>query len=443
MSIKSWIEGGVIGFVVALNIAIGFFQEAAAEKTMASLRALASPTAHVIRAGEMVTVPSSELVPGDIVELASGDQVPADLRLFEASNLEADEALLTGEAMPVSKLPKQVLYDPDTPVGDRINLAYMSSTITKGRGTGVVVTTGMQTEIGLLAGALQGPSKRSKLRQVKEASYGKKVQTAARVGVGALWDKVAAFLGLTGGTPLQRKLSVLAIALFCIAVIFAIICFAANNWTDNEVILYAVATGVAMIPASLPAVLAITMAKGAQAMTTRGVIVRKASAIEALGAVTDICSDKTGTLTQGRMIVKQVWLPAEGVISVADSEAVFDPRSGRVSKHVGVQPKDLDLNKPPQGSEHVPLDQDFRAANQTKKNATTDFLNVYVCFAGDGHGEGLWRTPVLTLYYAVCPSATMQRYSRIRRRTSGLHTVTLPNARSRPSLTALAGASPR
>lgn len=380
MSIKSWIEGGVIGAVVGLNVAIGFIQEAAAEKTMASLRALASPTAHVIRAGELLTVPSGELVPGDIVELATGDQVPADMRLVDVSQLETDEALLTGEAMPVSKKPDKLLFDPATPVGDRVNVAYMSSTVTKGRGVGVVTTTGMQTEIGQLAEALQGPSRRSKLREVKEASYGKKVQTAAKLGAGVIWQKVAAFLGLTGGTPLQQKLSVLALLLFLIAIIFALICFAANNWHDNEVILYAVATGVAMIPASLPAVLAITMAKGAQAMTKRCVIVRKASAIEALGAVTDICSDKTGTLTQGRMIVKQVWLPSEGIWTVTDSSSVFNPASGRVSRVAGAQPKEVvnmeNVESATSHSEDVLVGKEFRVQNQGKDGPLLNFLNV-------------------------------------------------------------------
>ena len=136
-AIQSWIEGGVITFVILLNIVVGFFQEFSAEKTLNSIRALGSPTARVIREGKSEVVPTKELVPGDIVELTTGASVPADLRLVEAVNLETDEALLTGESLPVAKNSHQT-FEKDIGAGDRLNVAFSSSTVTKGRGRGVV-----------------------------------------------------------------------------------------------------------------------------------------------------------------------------------------------------------------------------------------------------------------------------------------------------------------
>jgi P-type E1-E2 ATPase len=136
-AIKSWIEGGVITFVILLNIVVGFFQEFSAEKTLNSIRALGSPTARVIRGGESEVIPTKLLVPGDIVELTTGTSVPADIRLIEAVNLETDEALLTGESLPVAKDPHRT-FDADVGAGDRLNLVFSSSNVTKGRGRGVV-----------------------------------------------------------------------------------------------------------------------------------------------------------------------------------------------------------------------------------------------------------------------------------------------------------------
>lgn len=174
--IKSWIEGGVVAAVIALNIVVGFWQEFNAEKTMDSLKSLSSPTASAIRASENITVATVEIVPGDMVELKTGDTVPADLRydltmflrrltfltsarLIEAVNFETDEALLTGESLPVRKDPLLVLDD-ETGPGDRLNVAYSSSTVTKGRARGVVFATGLNTEIGAIAAALRATDSR-------------------------------------------------------------------------------------------------------------------------------------------------------------------------------------------------------------------------------------------------------------------------------------------
>ncbi len=363
-----------------INIVVGYFQELSAEKTMSSLRSLASPTARVIRNGQGVTIPSIEVVPGDICELVTGDTVPADLRLIEGMNLECDEALLTGESLPVAKEHARV-FPEDTSVGDRVNMAFMSSNVSRGRGVGIVVATGMTTEIGKIAQALQGSEKSRKIRKVKENSYGKKLpHRYVQAGALTVWDQIATFLGLNHGTPLQRKLSLLAVILFGVAVLFAIICFLANNWTDRQVIIYAVATGISMIPASLTAVLSITMAMGARAMTRRNVIVRRLDALEALGAVTDICSDKTGTLTQGRMIVKRAWVPGSGTYLVGETEAAFNPTEGEVSK-TNVQPKDLakgekDSQSDNTASEEVVANAELGNSKINDDEAFTNFLNV-------------------------------------------------------------------
>ncbi|TKX18796.1 sodium transport ATPase [Elsinoe australis] len=329
-AIRSWIEGGVVAFVIFLNIVVGFYQEFNAEKTMASLQSLSSPTATVVRDGNSAVLPAVDIVPGDLVELKLGDTVPADIRLLESINLETDEALLTGESLPVAK-DEEITFDAETGPGDRLNVAFASSTISKGRGRGVVISTGMQTEIGLIAAALR--KKDSRRRPVKRREDGtahpfRHAQSWSLTGV----DAIGRFLGVNVGTPLQKKLSRLALLLFGIAVICAIIVLAANNFSNNtEVIIYAVATGLSMLPASLIVVLTITMAVGTKRMVERHVIVRKMNALEALGGVTDICSDKTGTLTQGRMVAKACWVPASGSYRVGNSNEPFDPTVGDLS----------------------------------------------------------------------------------------------------------------
>ncbi|CAG7919582.1 unnamed protein product [Penicillium olsonii] len=328
--IQSWIEGGFIAAVIGLNIVVGVYQDYAAEKTMDSLRSLSSPTGVVSRDGKTSTVAANEIVPGDMVELKVGDTVPADVRLVEAFNFETDEALLTGESLPVQKEAESI-FDVETGPGDRLNIAYSSSTVTRGRARGVVVGTGMRTEIGAIAQALRGTD--SKRRPVKRGPEG---ETKKRWYVQA-WtltttDAIGRFLGTNVGTPLQRKLSKLALLLFAIAVIFAIVVAGSNNWRgDSEVIIYAVATGLAMIPACLVVVLTITMAVGTKQMVQRNVIVRKLDSLEALGAVTNICSDKTGTLTQGRMVAKRAWIPSLGTYSVGASNEPLNPRDGDLS----------------------------------------------------------------------------------------------------------------
>ena len=274
--IGSYIEGGVITGVITVNITVGFYQEFQAAKTMDSLKSLSSPTATAVRDGESVSIPTKEMVPGDLVEMKTGDTIPADVRLLEAVNFETDEALLTGESLPVRKVVDDVFED-DTGPGDRLNVAYSSSTVTKGRATGICFATGMYTEIGTIAAALRKTD--SKVRKVKRKEDGTaKPHRYMQAAILTCSDAVGHFLGVNVGTPLQKKLSRLAVLLFCIAVVFAIVVLAANDFkSDQEVIIYAVATGLSMIPAALVVVLTITMAAGTKRMVERHVIVRKYS----------------------------------------------------------------------------------------------------------------------------------------------------------------------
>jgi Na+-exporting ATPase len=296
---------------------------------MDSLRSLSSPTARVIRKGQQVTIPSGEIVPGDIIEIKTGDTLPADIRVFDAVNFETDEALLTGESLPVRKL-EEATFPEKTGPGDRLNIAYSSSNVTKGRAKGIVFATGTFTEIGAIAAQLR--ETKSKVRPVKRKPGGKaKPHRYLEAYTLTFTDAIGRFLGVNVGTPLQRKLSKLAILLFGIAVLCAIIVLAANKFNaTQEVIIYAVATGLSMIPASLVVVLTITMAAGTKSMVTRNVIVRSLKSLEALGGVTDICSDKTGTLTQGKMIARGAWIPGVGTYTIEDSTAPQDPTAGSV-----------------------------------------------------------------------------------------------------------------
>ncbi|RVD87045.1 uncharacterized protein DFL_005294 [Arthrobotrys flagrans] len=334
---KDWIEAGVITGVIVLNVSVGFYQEYNAEKTMESLKSLSSPIAAVIRDGNLVYIPSMEVVPGDIIELKTGDVVPADIRMIpETLNFEADEALLTGESLPVAKSASTVL-DAEVGLGDRINLAFSSTTVTKGRGRGIVIGTGMETAIGAIALSLQGKKQRKPNRSLSRKKHGP--LQPAKGAILRTWDAVGKFLGLTVGTPLQKKLAKLAYFLFGCAVILAIIVFGANKFNiPHEVVIYAISLAIAIIPESLLAVLTITFSVGMRRMVQRKVIVRKLDSLESLGGVTNISSDKTGTITQGKMITRKFWIPSLGVYSVENTAEASDPTSGDI-RHESEAPR--------------------------------------------------------------------------------------------------------
>lgn len=313
--IDDYIEGGVITAVILLNIIVGFVQDYRAEMTILSLHQLSAPVCKVIRSGRVASVKAESLVVGDIVRLAVGDIVPADLRLFEGMNASIDEALLTGESLPVLKAPNVTLTASDIPIGDRINMVYSGCSTTQGRATGMVVATGMGTEVGKIARLLQDQD------SVGDGSPLGRVLPRAK-------SSFTKILGLAG-TPMQIKLSKFALLLFALAILLAIIVFSVNSWNvEGEVLIYGICVAVAVIPESLIAVLTITIAVGTKAMAKGNVIVRKLECLEAVGGVTNICSDKTGTLTQGKMITRSAWIPGAGTLAVHQTVDPYDPTSG-------------------------------------------------------------------------------------------------------------------
>ncbi len=264
-------DAALIVVIVILNSVLGFVQEYRAEKSLQALKALAAPKAHVVRGGEALAIASRELVPGDVVLLAAGDKVPADVRLFEVASLRTNEASLTGESTPVSKattpLPREAF------LGDRRNMAFMGTTVDGGRGKALVVETGMRTELGKIAGMVQQETK-------EETPLQKQLDRLGR----------------------QIGLAILGIA----AVIFFMGLFIESDPVGHIELLFLTAVGlaVAAIPEGLPAVVTISLALGLQRMIRRHALIRKLPAVEALGAATVICSDKTGTLTKGEMNVR-------------------------------------------------------------------------------------------------------------------------------------------
>ncbi|CAO1636061.1 unnamed protein product [Parajaminaea phylloscopi] len=314
--VQDWVEGAVVLAVIVTNIVIGFTQEWKAERTMASLRSLSSPTANVYRNGELCVLQSSDIVIGDVVSFRTGDLLPADVRLITHTNLETSEAALTGESLPVAKI-VDPLFDPALALGpaDRINLAYASTMVTKGRGTGLVIATASRTQIGKIAEEMAS----------KQSTDGTFLARA--------WNKIAILLGIRNGTPLQIKLNKFAYVLLGLAVLCAIIVFSVAEFQlDADILLYAIALGIGVIPESLIPVLTITFSVGAKRMAEAGVVIRRIEALEALGGVTNICSDKTGTLTQGKMVVRKCWIPdlspaLDGhSYAIEEASQAFEPR---------------------------------------------------------------------------------------------------------------------
>lgn len=261
-------EALIIFLVIILNASIGIFQESKAEKSLEALKNLSSPKALVKRDNEIIEINSEDLVVGDIVILETGRIIPADLRLIESVNLKIDESTLTGESIPIDKNSNETYEDINLPLGDKKNLAFMSTTVIYGRGTGIVVETGMNTEIG----------------------------------------KIASFLdnSQTELTPLQKKLNNLGKQLGILTIAISIIIMVIGLIQGNdlfEIFLTSISLAVAAIPEGLPTIIAMVLAIGVQKMIKKNAIVRKLSAVETLGSVNIICSDKTGTLTVNKMTV--------------------------------------------------------------------------------------------------------------------------------------------
>jgi P-type Ca2+ transporter type 2C len=253
--------------IVIVNAVLGFRQEYQAEQAMAALKKMAVPTVRVRREGHVLEISARELVPGDIVLLETGNLVPADCRLIESVNLRVEEAALTGESVPVEK-DADFTSTSSLPIGDRINMIFMGTVITYGRGVGVVVKTGMETELGNIATLIQATGQEA--------------------------------------TPLQRRLDQLGKGLALAALGLVAVVFILGLIRGEEIrllLLTSISMAVAAVPEGLPAVVTIALALGAQRMLKRRALIRKLPAVEGLGSVTVICSDKTGTLTENRMTV--------------------------------------------------------------------------------------------------------------------------------------------
>ena len=284
------VDAVAIMVIVVLNAIVGVIQESKAEQALAALQKMAAPNAQVIRDGHQITIPSRELVPGDIVLIEAGNYIPADMRLIESYNLKVEEASLTGESVPVDK-DASVVLDKEIPIGDKKNSVFMSTVATYGRGKGVVTGTGMKTEIGLIAEMIQSyEGEQTPLQQKLD-------QLAKVLGIVCLSICGLIFIyGLIRDTHFSTIFNEGLLTYF-------------NNEKKDIIGLFmtAVSLAIAAVPEGLPAVVTICLALGMQRMIKKHALIRKLPAVETLGCATVICSDKTGTLTQNQMTIVQLW----------------------------------------------------------------------------------------------------------------------------------------
>ncbi|MCW5887281.1 MAG: cation-translocating P-type ATPase [Anaerolineales bacterium] len=300
-----WVEAAAVMAIVVLNAGFGIVQERRAEQALAALRQLASPEAHVLRDGRRIDIPSYEVVPGDVVFLEAGNYIPADVRLVEAINLRVEEAALTGESVPVEKTAGR-LEKTDVGLGDRINTTFLGTLVSYGRGSGIVVNTGMRTQVGLIAEMLQSVQHEQ--------------------------------------TPLQRRLEELGRWLGWAALIICGVVFVVGLLRGQEALHMfevAVTLAIAAVPEGLPAVVTISLALGMREMIKRNALIRRLSSVETLGSATVIGSDKTGTLTQNAMTVTSVWVDGRrvevsGTGYQPQGEFTLDGTSFDLSKNHGV-----------------------------------------------------------------------------------------------------------
>jgi magnesium-transporting ATPase (P-type) len=301
LMLNLWVDAGIIFAVVILNALLGFIQEGKAEKALDSIRNMLSAEARVVRGGETRMIPAEQLVPGDVVILESGDKIPADLRLVDAKNLRTEEAALTGESVPADKTTDVV--PANATVGDRENIAFSGTMVVSGRATGVTVATGSETELGRINQLLAGvsPLETPLLRQIKKFGY----TITAAIGV------------------------------------ISVLIFAYGRWVEGmefvELFQAVVGIAVSLIPEGLPALITITLAIGVQRMAQRNAIIRRLPAVETLGSVSRICSDKTGTLTLMEMMVVSA-VTAESTYQVTGDGYAPNGQVQRDGKPAGKDP---------------------------------------------------------------------------------------------------------
>lgn len=296
---QEWADAMLILAVVIINAFFGVFQESKAEEAIDALREMSTPEAHVRRNGNVETISSENLVPGDIVLLEAGDIVPADLRLVTSASLKIEEAALTGESVPVEK-EIVTLQDENVPIGDRKNMAYMNSNVTYGRGVGVVVGTGMDTEVGRIAGMINAAEETTTPLQVNLNALGKTITWLILLIAAIIF--VVGVINNHDGLPMNELLV--------------------------NMLLTAISLAVAAIPEGLPAIVTIILALGTTRMAKRQSLVRKLPAVETLGSTDIVASDKTGTLTQNKMTVEKIY--RHGQLEPADTVVTADDNTLRV-----------------------------------------------------------------------------------------------------------------
>ncbi len=305
--LQEWIDALAIIAIVIINAILGFVQEYRAEKSLAALKKLSSPNSKVIRGGQRMMVPSAELVPGDLIELEAGDNIPADSRVsWVTPNFNVQEASLTGESTPVMKTPI-ALEEKEIPLADRANMLYMGTSVASGKARAIVMSTGMETELGKIAGMIQGIEQEA--------------------------------------TPLQKKLEQFGkwIVYLCFALVAMVFCL---EWLRGgkviDVFMTSVSLAVAAIPEGLPAVVTIALALGVQRMVKRHALIRKLPSVETLGCATVICSDKTGTLTKNEMTVQALFtdralFKVSGVGYEPKGEIVFGDKAADLMANPGLK----------------------------------------------------------------------------------------------------------
>ena len=282
---EEWLDAAVIMVIVVINATLGFVQTYRAEKTMQALKDMTAPLANVIRDGKEQSVPSKDLVPGDLILLAAGDRISADARLLDSTNLKTNEASLTGESLPVNKRANELLAE-GTFLSDRTNMIFSGCTVDHGRGRAVVTSTGMLTQLGNIAKMVQSEDE---------------------------------------DTPLQKKLDKLGKQLGLMIMVVCVFIFAVGLSRGEEaadMFLVAVSLAVAAIPEGLPAIVTISLALGLQRMAKRKAVMRKLPAVESLGSATVICTDKTGTLTKGEMNIREIFMTE----AISVSGEGFEPK---------------------------------------------------------------------------------------------------------------------